>query len=137
MSAVDLADPAKPVLRSSVEFKAMAQAIHATDRYLFLATTVDSGGALDPANPKEPLPPSYRVTIFDIADLTGLIRQVGAFNTVGRVTDKFKFGLNGDVLSIVSQIDMRWRSNGTWDPSVVSLRPFRCRTRLSPNGWPV
>lgn len=132
VSAVDLADPAKPVLRSSVEFKAMAQAIHATDRYLFLATAVDSAGAMDPANPKEPLPPTYRVTIFDIADPTGLIRQVGAFNTVGRVADKFKFGVNGDVLSIVSQIDARWRSNGTWDPSVVSLETFSLQNLSKP-----
>lgn len=132
VSAVDLADPAKPVLRSSVEFKAMAQAIHATDHYLFLATTVDTGGTLDPANPKDPLPPSYRVSIFDIADRTGLIRQVGALNTVGRVTDKFKFGLNGEVLSIVSQIDARWRFNGTWDPSVVSLETFSLQNASKP-----
>jgi len=132
VSAVDLADPAKPVLRSSVEFKATAQAIHATDHYLFLATAVDAGGALDPANPKEPLPPSYRVSIFDIADRTGLIRQVGALNTVGRVTDKFKFGLNGEVLSIVSQIDARWRSNGTSDPSVVSLETFSLQNVSKP-----
>lgn len=132
VSAVDLADPAKPVLRSSVEFKAMAQAIHATDRYLFLATAVDAAGAMDPANPKEPLPPTYRVTIFDIADPTGFIRQVGAFNTAGRVADKFKFGVNGDVLSIVSQIDARWRSNGTWDPSVVSLETFSLQNLPKP-----
>jgi hypothetical protein len=132
VSSVDLADPAKPVLRSSVEFNAMAQAIHATDRHLFLATTIDSGGALDPANPKEPLPPTYRVTVFDIADPTGRIRQAGSFNTAGRVADKFKFGVNGDVLSVVSQIDARWRSNGTWDPSVVSLETFSLQDLRKP-----
>jgi hypothetical protein len=124
VSTIDLANPAKPVLRANVEIKAIAQAIHATDSYLFLATTQDSGGAMDPANPKEYLPPTYRVTVFDLSDRSGEVRQVGAFNTAGRVADKFKFGLNGDVLSVVSQVDARWRSTGTWDPSVVSLETF-------------
>ena len=132
VSAIDLANPSKPALRSSVEFKAIAQAIHATDAFLFLATTQDSGGAMDPANPKEYLPPTYRVTVFDIADPSGAIRQVGTFNTAGRVSDKFKFGLNGDVLSVVSQIDARWRSSGVVDPSVVSLETFSLQNPAKP-----
>lgn len=132
LSAVDLSEPSKPILRSSAEFAATTQAIHASDRYLFLATTLDSGGAVDPANPKEFLPPTYQVTVFDIADPSVGIRKAGAFKTAGRVADKFKFGLNGDVLSVVSQVDARWRSNGTWDPSVVSLETFALQNPSKP-----
>ena len=132
VSAIDLSNPAKPVLRSTLESKAMAQAIFATDRHLFVATTLDSGGAVDPANPKEYLPPTHRVTVFDIADPAGAIGQMGTFNTAGRVADKFKFGVDGDLLSVVSQVDARWRSNGTWDPSVVSLETFSLQNPSKP-----
>lgn len=132
VSAVDLADPSKPAIRSVIESKAMAQAIHATDRHLFVATAIDSGGMVDPANPKEYLPPSYRVNVFDIADPAGDIRQTGAFTTAGRVADKFKFGVSGDVVTVVSQIDARWRSNGSVDPSVVALETFSLQDPRKP-----
>lgn len=132
LSAVDLSEPAKPILRSSVELTAMTQAIHAADRHLFLATTLDAGGAVDPSNPKEFLPPTYQVTVFDIADPAAGIRKAGSFKTAGRVADKFKFGLDGEVLTVVSQVDARWRAGGTWDPSVVTLETFSLQNPSKP-----
>jgi hypothetical protein len=132
VSAVDLADPAKPAIRSLVESKSVAQAIHATDRHLFVATMLDSGGTVDPANPKEYLPPTYRVNVFDITDPSGNIRPAGGFNTAGRVADKFKFGVSGDVVTVVSQIDARWRSSGVVEPSVVTLETFTLQDPLKP-----
>lgn len=132
VSAVDLADPARPAIRSVVESKAVAQAIHATDRHLFVATTQDPGGTVDPANPKEYLPPTYRVNVFDLTDPSGTIRPAGGFPTAGRVADKFKFGVSGDVVTVVSQIDARWRSSGAVDPSVVALETFSLRDPLKP-----
>ena len=124
VSALDLSDPAKPVLRSTVESKASVQAIHATDTRLFVAVTRDPGGAVDPANPKEFLPPTYGVIVYDISDPSGKILESGTFATAGRVADKFKFGVRGEVLTVVSQIDPRWRTTGVIDPSIVSLETF-------------
>ena len=132
VSALDLSDPVQPVLRSTVESKAMVQAIHATDTRLFVAITRDAGGVADPANPKEILPPTYGVTVYDLSDPSGSIRPMGTFGTAGRVADKFKFGVQGEVVTVVSQIDPRWRSTGVVDPSIVSLETFSLQNPSKP-----
>ncbi len=132
VSALDLSNPAQPVLRSTVESKASVQAIHATDTRLFVAVTRDPGGAVDPVNPKEFLPPTYGVTVYDISDPSGNIRESGSFVTAGRVADKFKFGVRGEVLTVVSQIDPRWRTTGVVDPSIVSLETFSLQNPSKP-----
>ena len=132
VSALDLSNPVQPILRSTVESKAIVQAIHATDSRLFVAVTRDAGGVVDPSNPKEILPPTYGVTVYDLSDPSGNIRPLGTFGTAGRVADKFKFGVQGEVLTVVSQIDARWRSTGAVDPTIVTLETFSLQNPSKP-----
>lgn len=103
VSGLDLADPRQPVLRAPVELAAQPNAIFATDRRLFVATT----GTRIPSPTEKPalwaLAGNQAVVTFDISDPRGEVRQSGAFLTAGRVDSKFKFGLNGEVLTVVSE----------------------------------
>lgn len=103
VSGLDLADPRQPVLRTPIELAARPNAIHATDRRLFVATT----GTRMPSPTEKPalwaVAGNQAVVTFDISDPHGEVRQSGAFLTAGRVDSKFKFGLNGEVLTVVSE----------------------------------
>jgi hypothetical protein len=103
VSGLDLADPRQPALRTPVELAAQPNAIHATDRRLFVATT----GTRLPSPTEKPalwaVAGNEAVVTFDISDPRGEVRQSGAFLTAGRVDSKFKFGPNGEVLAIVSE----------------------------------
>jgi hypothetical protein len=103
VAGLDLADPRQPGIRAAVELAASPNAISATDRWLLVATT----GTRTPA-PNERLAPwaiagNQSVILFDISDPRGEVRQAGALLTAGRVDSKFKLGLNGDVLTVVSE----------------------------------
>jgi hypothetical protein len=103
VAGLDLADPRQPGIRAAVELAALPNAISATDRWLLVATT----GTRTPA-PNERLASwavagNQAVILFDIGDPRGEVRQAGALLTAGRVDSKFKLGLNGDVLTVVSE----------------------------------
>lgn len=128
VTAVDLADPANAAIRSSVSLPASATAIHATDRLLFVATASSSWQIFGTA---EIASPTNAVHVIDVSDPAGNISLAGSFETAGRVTDKFKFGLDGDALSIVSQIDARWTSN-RFQPQTVMLETFSVAAPAAP-----
>ncbi len=137
VAGIDLADPRQPGVRAAVELAAMPNAISATDRWLFVATT----GSRTPA-PNERLAAwavagNQAVIAFDISDQRGEVRQAGALLTAGRVDSKFKLGLNGEVLTVVSeagntstlqpvvdpatgQVTEQW----TWQPPRAVLETF-------------
>lgn len=124
VTTVDLADPAQPVVRSSLRAPFTPTAIHATDRLLFVSTYFQETYWMNTIGSPS-TPPTNSVLVFDVSDPTGILRQTGSFNTAGRIADKFKFGLDGEVLSVVSQIEGRWREgSGRFEPPVVVLETF-------------
>lgn len=132
ITAVDLADPASPQVRTPVTLPLSPNAIHATDRMLFVATTSQPWQIFGAA---ENSGPTNYVHVLDVSDTAGNIALKGSFTTSGRVMDKFKFGLDGDVVSIVSQVDGRWVSSRFQQPSVVletfSLADLSAPARLA------
>ena len=105
----DLVDPSNPVARGEKVIAANPDAIQATDRFLFVATSGPATGVDDPLQPIWLRPGVHGVTVFDIADPTGVVAQLGSAQVQGRVTDKFKMNLRDEVLTVVSSRDAEWR----------------------------
>ena len=85
IASINLARPDAPNPGVPVVLPGKADAVHATDRRLFVAMV------------------GYGIKVFDITDASGRLRDGGYVRTAGRVTDKFKIHEQGDVLSVVSQ----------------------------------
>lgn len=105
----DLANPAAPVARTERVIPASPDAIQATDRLLFVATSGPAIGTDDPLQPVWLRPGVRGVTLFDISDPSGSIETLGSVVVRGRVADKFKMNLRDDVLTVVSSRDAEWR----------------------------
>jgi hypothetical protein len=105
----DLSNPAAPAVRGEKVILANPDAIQATDRFLFVATTGPAMGSDDPIQPIWLRPGVRGVTIFDISDSTGAVEPLGSVVVKGRVADKFKLNLRDDVLTVVSSRDPEWR----------------------------
>ncbi len=102
VQSFDLSEPTQPGRPPVVELAANPDAILATDRFLFVATS----GTQTP-KPGETVPEwtgngHHAVIVFDISDPHGAVVQSGFLPTAGRVDSKFKMGLNGDVFTAVS-----------------------------------
>lgn len=121
IGGLDLANPREPVLRPPVELPVSPNAVFATDQRLFVATT----GTRPPSPTEKPAlwaaAGNQAVVVFDISDPRGEVRQAGAFLTAGRVDSKFKFGLNGDVLTVVSEAGNTGRIESTTDPATGQI----------------
>ena len=108
ITSLDLSAPENPVEQSVLELPTNPDAVAATDRYLFLATT----GTRTPL-PFERLAEwavagNHGVLVFDLSDPRGRVVQLGFLRTQGRVLDKFKIGALGQdqsALAVISQID--------------------------------
>jgi hypothetical protein len=87
--ALDLAAPSAPVTRSTLWFAGQGNAVLATERYLFVATQDVAEGSV--------------VRVIDIGDPSGAMSELAAIVTAGRVGDKFKMNLNGEVFTAVSE----------------------------------
>lgn len=137
VAGLDLADPRQPGVRAAVELAASPNAIMATDRWLFVATTGTRTPAPNERLASWALAGNQSVHLFDISDPRGEIRQAGTLLTAGRVDSKFKLGLNGEVLTVVSeagntgsvqsvvdpvtgQVTEQW----TWQPPRAVLETF-------------
>jgi hypothetical protein len=105
----DLSNPASPATRAEKVIPANPDAIHATDRFLFVATTGPALGSDEPLQPIWLRPGVRGVTIFDISDASGTVEQLGSVVVKGRVADKFKINLRDDVLTVVSARDPEWK----------------------------
>lgn len=145
VGGLDLANPLQPGLRTPVELAAQPNAVFATDQRLFVATT----GTRPPSPTEKPAlwaaAGNQAVVVFDISDPHGEVRQAGAFLTAGRVDSKFKFGLNGEVLTVVSEAGNTGRiETGThpltgetyqqwvWDPPRAMLETFSLANPAEP-----
>ncbi len=132
VSSVDLSDPAAPVVRSSIRSTESPTAIHATDRLLFVAKSSNAFGWFDGLGFGQAVTTNI-VEVFDVSDRSGLLRRTGSFSTSGRVADKFKFGLDGEVLTVVSQVDGRWNGNASgFQPPRVVLETFSVSDPAAP-----
>ncbi len=87
----DLSQPASPVERSTLWFPGYGNAVMATDRFLFVAL---QGGSDDLA---------HEVRVIDIGAPDGSMSDASGIVTAGRVTDKFKMNLAGNVFTVISE----------------------------------
>jgi hypothetical protein len=98
VSSFDLGNFASPVRRFSEWIPGYGNAIMATDRYLFVAT---------PQSTSQWWSSNSDVRVYDISAPDGTTRLVAKIPTAGRVKDKFKMHLRGDVFSVVTETSDR------------------------------
>ena len=109
LSSFELSTPAVPKTLEPLPVAAAADAVMATDQFLFLATT----------GTRKPLPTeriqawallgNHAILAFDLRQPSHQPVQAGYVLTAGQVSDKFRMGFDGATLSAVSQTD-----SGTW-----------------------
>jgi hypothetical protein len=91
IASFDLANPTAPVARTTVWYAGYGNVITATDKFLFVASqNID--------NWMQSL-----VRILDICAPDGAMKVLAAVQPAGRVADKFKMNLSGDVFTVISQ----------------------------------
>ncbi len=97
VSSFDLSDPANPVDRDTLFYDGTNNTITATSRYLFVSTPdLSAGSAWWSAR--------SLIQLIDIASPDGKMKALSTVPAAGRVTDKFKIHLNGEILSIISEL---------------------------------
>ncbi len=109
VSSFDLSTPATPRTLDPIPVAAAADAVMATDQFLFLATT----GTRKPL-PTERIQPwalagNHAVIAFDLRQPSHQPVQSGYVLTAGQIADKFRIGFDGTTLATVSHTD-----SGTW-----------------------
>jgi hypothetical protein len=95
VTAFDVSEPAAPVKRDTLSIPGWGAAIHATDRFLFVVGHNDD----------------WTRSVIDVIDTsspTGVLARRGRIRTAGRVEDKFKMHLEGNVFTAVSAVQRRW-----------------------------
>ncbi|MDB6038134.1 MAG: hypothetical protein JWM99_1975 [Verrucomicrobiales bacterium] len=97
VSSFDLADPAHPVTQKTLWFPAAySTTVQATDKFLFVITSENWNESA--------------VQIIDISAPDGVMESLSKIQTAGRIDDKFKIHMSGDVLTTIS---MRWGNPGS------------------------
>lgn len=107
LSSFDFSNLAAPAARNSLFIGGWGNAVAATDRFFFIATSSNWNQS--------------DVAVVDISDAGGTMVAKGTIHAAGHVADKFKMGLNGDVFTVVSQI-WSW-TNGT-NTNISKLETF-------------
>ncbi len=118
----DLSTPAFPIRRSDLWFPGWGTAVTATDRFLFLA--LQGGTDYD----------ATQVKVLDIASADGTVREAADIATAGRVGDKFKMNLSGNVFSVFSEV-LEWPSPedpGSWGTWLTTLETFSLADATNP-----
>jgi hypothetical protein len=104
ISSFDLSQFSKPVVKFTGWVPGYGNAIMATDRYLFVATPQANATSWSG---------NSDVRVYDISAPDGTTHALSTVPARGRVKDKFKMNLNGDVLTLVTE-----PSAGTLKPQV-------------------
>ncbi len=96
IQAFDLGDPGAPRPRDPLWFSGYGHTLQATDRYLFVVL-------YDPSD-------WWRSTVrlVDISAPDGTLKLAGEVRPAGRVADKFKLHLDGEVFTVISEVN-RWQ----------------------------
>ena len=92
LSAFDFSNPAQPVARNTIFTPGWSNVTAATDRYLFSAVANSSDWTRS------------QIQIIDISATDGTMVASGTIAAAGVVQDKFKLGLSGSVLTVISQV---------------------------------
>ncbi len=105
LTSFDLSNPEKPVSLEPVSYAVNPNAVMATDQYLFIAGT----GTRKPSPTERPaawaVEGNHSVMSFDLTQPSRGPVQSGFVITAGTVSDKFRMGFDGTVLTTVSQTD--------------------------------
>lgn len=92
VAAFDLALPEQPVARNTLWYPGYNNTVTATDQFLFVAMA--SGSWREPSV----------IQCIDISSPDGTMFEKGTVRPSGRVADKFKMRLSGEVFSVVSEL---------------------------------
>ena len=96
LSSFDFSDRSAPVARNTLFTSGWSNVTAATDRYLFAAIADSSNWSRS------------QIQIVDISAANGTMVSSGTIVAAGIVQDKFKLGLSGSVLTVISQV---WPAN--------------------------
>jgi hypothetical protein len=145
LTSFDLSKPEKPVSLEPVSYSVNPNAVMATDQYLFVAGT----GTRKPSPTERPaawaVEGNHSVMSFDLTQPSRGPVQSGFVITAGTVSDKFRMGFDGTVLTTVSQTDSGSYSevvdpktgitNTVWNPLSPNavLETFSFSTPLAPS----
>ena len=94
--AFDLANPAAPVARPSLWYAGYGNVLTATEQFLFISVNGGSNNSL--------------IHCIDISAPDGVMTQASSIPVAGRVPDKFKMHLNGEIFTVISE---EWRSDSS------------------------
>ena len=95
ITAFDLSDPANPVERDSVFVPGWTSVVTATPNYFIISGGYPNG-----------------LRLVDISAGDGTLKEVGSVTPEGYVQDKFKISVDGDVLTVLSQVWLPWEWDG-------------------------
>lgn len=116
ISSFDLSDPAAPVARSTFWYPGYGHVVAATDRFLFVGLQAPNDWW------------QTEIRLLDIASPDGTMVPTATVRPAGRVADKFKLNLNGDVFTVISHV---WRWGGR-DETVSVLETFSLADAAQP-----
>jgi hypothetical protein len=111
VSAFDLENPAKPVARETLFYSGYNNDIYATDKFLFVSTSV----------PKDYYKTDLRC--IDISAPNGTMKEAATIRTAGRVADKFKMRLSDDTLTVISE-ELNRSTNDNRNRWLTTLETF-------------
>ena len=111
VSAFDLKTPSKPVAHETVFYSGYNNDIYATDKFLFVSTSV----------PKDYYKTDLRC--IDISAPNGTMKEAATIRTAGRVADKFKMRLSDDTLTVISE-ELKSNSNDNRNRWLTTLETF-------------
>ncbi|MBL9128818.1 MAG: beta-propeller domain-containing protein, partial [Verrucomicrobiales bacterium] len=109
---IDLADPAKPAAHESVWLPGSGNVVTATERFLMVGTqTYDSKQWWQ-----------SRLHLLDIEDPSGSIRPFAELTLDGRLQDKFKVDVNGNILTTITAGPSNADGTGPWRSTLATYR---------------
>ena len=118
VTSFDLSNPAAPVSRSMLFYPGNANAILATDHWLFVATQDWSSGA------------QSVVRVIDCSAADGTLTDLSGITTAGEVADKYKLNVNGTTFTAISDtFQMTNDFSGAW---VTTLETFSLANPTAP-----
>ena len=107
ISSFDFSNPDAPVERDSIWTTGYGNSALATDSLLFAVTTSSSDWSRS------------QVLVIDISTGNGSLQTTGTITAAGLINDEYKLGVNGDTLTVLSQL---WpRNSGATSVSVETF----------------
>jgi|GEM_PF-3424637 len=112
LSGIDLANPAQPVARNSVWLPGSGNVVTATERYLLVGIQ----------NHETRQWWESRLHVLDIQDPAGAIQEFTSFQLGGRLQDKFKVTVTGDILTAITAGPANADGSGAWRSALTNYR---------------